>query len=694
MRTNRRFIAATLSLLASGAFAACSSDALNANPNSPRLTGDAGADANTLADGGDSNMIPFEPVGPETYVPKVKNLLTGLAASDAEVAAVKADPTQLRGLIDKWMGLPQFQIRMLDFFRNAFQQNQVTLAQLQLNLGTNFSVNNSYQSRLQRNLMDSFGLTVWNMVDKGTPFTQAFTTHTYMMTTAMLSLLSYVDDNHRDDANKLTNRLAARNALTSYTWDTAATIPVTDSLDSTSPNFMKFTFPGPQPTGCATTAQTFLSTGSGSGNFYQNLFSFLMGSATINPCGITNPPGAQFTPLYNDADWSDWRAVEVDVDNTTPGASPTFYDLTNLRSASKITLHTDRMSFFGTLAFAANWGTNVTNEDRVTANQSLIVGIGQSIAGDQSTIAMFPVNATDQDHATNPACQACHVQLDPYKQFFRQSYTLWYSDQADAVQINTPAGFNIDGVNTPGSGRGVEDLGAIFASHPRMPLAWANKLVFWANSTAAEESDPELVRIANAFQSSTFDFKTLVREVFSSPLITWSAATQTTTNEGVILSIARRDQFCTALSNRLGLTDVCGQTSVTLTNQQSTIATRALLIANDTYYRTYALPSLPTNPDLFFRQSTESICNLVASQVVDASGGNSKYTSAQSDAALDDFVATVMNIPPSDPRSAPARAILADNFTASKAGGANATQALQATFSLACLSPTSVIIGL
>src|SRR6202012_890051 len=122
------------------------------------------------------------------------------------------------------------QVRMLDFFRNAFQQNQVSLAQLQLNLGTNFSVNNAYQTRLQRNLMDSFGLTVWDMVDKGQPFTQAFTTHTYMMTTAMLSLISFVDDQHRDDANKLTNRLAARNAITSYTLDQTSTVAVADSV--------------------------------------------------------------------------------------------------------------------------------------------------------------------------------------------------------------------------------------------------------------------------------------------------------------------------------------------------------------------------------------------------------------------------------------------------------------------------------
>ena len=64
--------------------------------------------------------------------------------------------------------------------------------------------------------------------------------------------------------------------------------------------------------------------------------------------------------------------------------------------------------------------------------------------------------------------------------------------------------------------------------------------------------------------------------------------------------------------------------SVTLTSQQNTVNTRALLLPVDTYYRAFALPSLPTNPDLFFRQSTESICSGAWSptQVVDVTGGN------------------------------------------------------------------------
>jgi hypothetical protein len=70
--------------------------------------------------------------------------MTGLAATDAEVQAVAKDPNALKGLVDQWMALPEFQGRMLDFFRNAFQQNQVNLGTLFTNLGLNLQFNQTY----------------------------------------------------------------------------------------------------------------------------------------------------------------------------------------------------------------------------------------------------------------------------------------------------------------------------------------------------------------------------------------------------------------------------------------------------------------------------------------------------------------------------------------------------------------------
>jgi len=61
---------------------------------------DSGADA-----GGGS--LPFSADPPNVYVAKVKNILTGLPPTDAELNAVTADSTQLGHLVDGWMATPE-----------------------------------------------------------------------------------------------------------------------------------------------------------------------------------------------------------------------------------------------------------------------------------------------------------------------------------------------------------------------------------------------------------------------------------------------------------------------------------------------------------------------------------------------------------------------------------------------------------
>ncbi|MEO7114006.1 MAG: hypothetical protein ABI183_26435 [Polyangiaceae bacterium] len=675
-------------LLTAVAGAACSSVNLSQPP-----TGVATGDGGGGADDGGLSGYPFEPVGPQTYVQKVKNLMTGLPATDAEVQQVVKDPTTMKSLVDTWMALPQFQDRMIDFFRNAFQQNNASVSTLMSTYGVNFQLNRTYQTQLERNIMDSYAKTAWDIMSTGQPFNTTVSSNKMMMTTAMMSYLAFVDENHVDDTGKTLNRLGARNQITQFTIDPNSTATLAQTLNPADPNYMVWAIPN-SFTGCTTETPYVTTVAAQGNNTYSQLMSMLFGVVNYPPCGTGTSNSFNTTSQFATTDYADWREVTLHVAGPTDNTTPVFYDVLNMRAAKDLTLHTARVGFFGAPGFEANWATNASNEMRVTANQALIVSIGQSIDG-ENTLVNFPVNASDADHASNPACAGCHSQLDPFKQYFRQSYTLSYHDQQDATQIQTPSGFAIDGVTVNG-GQGVQTIASTLATHPRFALAWTEKLHFWANTTQAREDDPEVLRIAQAFSASNYDFKTLVRELFSSPLITLSAVTLTTGENGVILSIARRDQYCAALSNRLGLPDVCGMTSPALTGAQNQVASRAVLIPADTYYRAYALPALPTNPDLFFRQSVESMCGLIAAQVVDINPtlGASRYASTAPDVAIADMVTTVMGLTPSDPRSAPAIGILEDNFAQSKAGGANASDSLKATFTLACIAPSSVIIGL
>ena len=642
--------------------------------------------------GDDDNKpeVPFEPVKPQVYVAKVKSLLTGLAATDAEIKAVTESPKAIRGLIDQWMEEPSFKERMLDFFRNAFQQNQVSFN----NLEETFAAKLDYptpRAQFVRNVMDSFPLTVWQLMSEGRPFTEALTTNRYMLTTGLMALMSHLDDRHTGDNGTASSRLAARNPVARFTMSRTATHSLAETLNPASPNYMvwparNFGARTPPISSCATMAVTKTSNGANDLGFYYGdagLFGALWGGV-VSFCNNFYTVSSQF----EDADWNDWRMVTVNVTNdASASANPSFYEVIKLRNASTLTLHTQRLGFFGTLAFDANWPTNAANSARVTANQALIVALGASVGG-EAVPPGFALDPADADHA-GPACIGCHAQLDPLRKYFRQSYTVYYSDQTG--NANGPGTFMFDGVNA--TGNGVADLANTLAAHPRFALAWAEKLHFWATSTAALSDDPELLRVAAAFKDSNFEFKTLVRELFSSPLITLESKTKTTAEKGVLLSISRRDQFCAALSSRLGLPDACGMHVTKPTTIQAKVNGRAVVMPVDTYNRGFALPSLPTRPDLFYRQSAESVCGLIADQVVDATG-TSKYRSQNAEAAMDDFVATVMNIPPSDARSAPARAILADNYTASIQANATPTDALKATFTLACISPTSMLVGL
>jgi len=76
---------------------------------------------------------PFTPLQSYAYVRKVKNLLTGLAPTAEEVASAK-DASSLATLVDEWMGTPQFEPKLLKFFRNVFQQSQFAVADFEFQL--------------------------------------------------------------------------------------------------------------------------------------------------------------------------------------------------------------------------------------------------------------------------------------------------------------------------------------------------------------------------------------------------------------------------------------------------------------------------------------------------------------------------------------------------------------------------------
>jgi hypothetical protein len=276
--------------------------------------------------------------------------------------------------------------------------------------------------------------------------------------------------------------------------------------------------------------------------------------------------------------------------------------------------------------------------------------------------------------------------MDPMRNIFRQAYTYSYHAQHDPAQVFSTASFDYLGMTAALTS--FDDFAKALVDHPLYPTAWTQKLCYYANSSGCSEDDPEFQRVVKAFSDSSFDFHTLVTELFSSPLVTGQVATKTRTDVGETVSIARQDHFCSALTNRLKLaTNLC----VGIPDNTTKIAV-ANNIPLDGYLRGAEAPALSTAQTPFYRGATESLCAYAASLTVDKT--KSRYDSSKKDAAITDFVANIMGITSADPNSKSVTQLLTEHYDAAIAAGAKPTDALKSTFIVACLAPTSVAIGL
>jgi hypothetical protein len=242
---------------------------------------------------------------------------------------------------------------------------------------------------------------------------------------------------------------------------------------------------------------------------------------------------------------------------------------------------------------------------------------------------------------------------------------------------------------------------------PLFAISVAQQLCYWANSNACSPTDPVFRGIVADFVSSNYNFPALVKELFSSALLTGAAATATYPadskgGETVPISISRQTHLCAALSNRMGVSDVCALQVAVPTSAQSTTLTIAGSVAADAFSRGSQTPVTPAYPDLFYRAATEELCENVAKLVVDVTGG--PYTSSTTsctngDGLLTKFVEQVMGLNPGDPAHAQALSILETHCAAAAkvkttGGGSAQTNAVRSTFVLACESPSSLGIGL
>ena len=448
---------------------------------------------------------------------------------------------------------------------------------------------------------------------------------------------------------------------------------------------------------------------------YNTLFQVMLG---LVPQYATTTAGVTTTvcdrhssrPYFTVQDVSDWQWVTVRA-LATGETRLQPYDLPALRRATELGLALPRVGFYTTPAFLALWNTNDSNQHRVTANQTLLIALGTSLP---PASAIVPLSAAglDANHAVGGTeCFGCHKTLDPLRQFWGTQ--LDFSDRNDfppraggGLAANprptaTGGGFAFGNVNTTGANmlalgpllQQVVDSSDPAQAVSRFALAVAQKLCFFANSSSCVESDPEFRRVAHAFETSGFSFPALMKEMLSSPLVTGTKATATADTNGFTISISRRDQLCTALSNRLGKPDLCGIAVALPTATQTATLKIATSLPEDSFSRGSEFPITASTPTLFYSAASELLCENIAAVVVDAATG-SVFSSTAPATAIADMVQRVMGYPPGDPLYAGAVKILQDNFDAHVAAKASATNSMRSTFALACEAPTTLSFGL
>jgi hypothetical protein len=710
--------------------------------------------------GGTSGMQPvgpMEPVGLRAQLRKVKAVLTGLAPTEDEVQSVvtAADPdAALKTLIDTWTDpnstqfYPFFKDKFITFFTNTFEQigfapTEDFKGQL-LQYG-GFDLNPLYIygddafPKLVQNLQESFARTAFDIMEKGQPFSNVLTTRTYMMTTALMSL--YIQIENPNDAplgpgafggSKIWNwqidmtQVGSKGSPTdadrtanAFPMDGSATDPVKTLIFDDRPPAMGDNGAFGNFGGTCTPE---IKSEPGYAILFQRLFGFTPRTpVSANIQCIEH----ESLPYYTASDLSDWRLVTISQGKM----APQMYDLPTLRQTTTMGLALPRVGYFTTPAFMATFTTNDSNKHRVTANQTLLIGLGEGLTSDSSITPVSTVGL-DPDHSpdTNPQCYGCHKTLDPMKQFWESYYD--FTDRNDfpkatfgttTVQPDRTNGGSFAFGDVNATGVTLDDLGKLIGqvndtvADPNAPtmdaslqtlnrfaLAFTQKVCYYADSASCTESDPEFRRIVKVFIDSNYNFKTMLRELMSSPLVTSKSDTYTFQQRDVVVSVARKDQFCQELSNRLGISDVCGlhvafpfsngfsQSNSTYTTAQAMNRLAGAMPA-DGFSRGSEVPVTLADPTLFYRAATELVCEQVAAQVVDQNG--SAYSSTNLMASFDTMVQKLIGYASGDPNYAPALQILNDHYNEALSGH-TATQALQSTFSLACQSPTSVSIGL
>ena len=470
---------------------------------------------------------PFEPLPPHVALGKVKTLLTGLAPTADELPAVQADPGALRALVDGWMGTPEFRARMSTFFQQAFQQTQTDVGDYVDLLGRG-PTGSEHGRLLVRSIEESFARTVLALVEQGRPFTETATTDTFMLNPPLMSLLALLDaaPPRREPAAHPQGRLApgplprlqaGAHPQPRSRHRAAPPDPLRGDHRSGQPQLRRVLRPHPLPRH----RPAGLRRAAGDHGAQR------LRRAVRHDVG---PPARRLRHHGQPVQARGLRGLAAGQDppaGAGRGADPVLGPAPLPRPGHAPSWCWRRRGS----AFSPRWPSSPTGPPTpATPAGSPPTRRSSSAWGAASTTATSPSSCP------RPASTPCTCSRAPSASPATRPWTRCGTSSATATTSPTSsswppswcpptATFTVDG-SPPVMGRGIATFARALAEHPRFAAAWTQKLCQFANSESCDPEDPELQRVAAAFRDSGFDFKVLVRELFSSPLVTFVAPDQ------------------------------------------------------------------------------------------------------------------------------------------------------------------------
>ena len=646
----------------------------------------------------------FSAVPAYVYVAKVKNILVGLPPTDAEIAAVTADPTQLKTLIDQWMLLPEYTAKMQVFFELAFQQTQVLGHRLRGSDLPEANGHQRYDDAAHRPERDRELLAHDAAAHLAGGAAQSGDDHAELHDDACADGALRVPrrlaggrrgerdrrlqgrqpqrDDHRRGRGRADPDRARRSTRRARTTCTGTT--------RTSP-----TTPRRAPAAAATQSSS------------PRAASTLHFSSKGRSTGGRTRPGGTCFPQGGTAAGASAHGERLHdlEDGHDPPAEPRREHHRVLRPADAP--HGERaraerparrlLHDAGVLRQLADEHEQHDARDDEPGAHRGDGGVGRRHGYDgppfdprprrrarRARLGLLPVPPAPRPDAVDPRGDVL-VELPPARPTPRIP--------------SSPASSPSKGSSSR-SRRSTISRRSSPSTHSSRRRGCRSS-AYYVNSTACDTSDPEFQRIVGVFTNSGFSWNALVRRasLVAAHHVRGADADGGDRRGGrrrlAPRSPLRRAERAPRIHRRLRPRRDDGER-----RPLTTIPEIVSGLPSDGYGRGSVAPVLPNQPTLFYRAGTENICEAVAALTIDVPTGKAipgvtQWSSTQPTPAIADFVSTVMGLPSSDPRAASGAQRSSRRATRRRSRGApQRLDALKSTFVAACMAPSAISIGL